>query len=184
VVFGIVAPTMDTGRPIESEYPAFAAGYVALVPEADVLAALTAQVAEFQALARAVPAAREEYAYAPGKWTVREVLGHVTDAERVFAYRAFCISRGELATLPAFDENAYAAASVASTVPLAALVEEFALVRASNLVFLRRLDREAWERIGAVASGPSSARGLAFMMAGHARHHVRVLDQRYGIRAA
>ena len=75
-------------------------------------------------------------------------------------------------------------ASVASLVPLAALVEEFALVRATNLVFLRRLDGDGWARIGALAVGPASVRGLAFMMAGHARHHIRVLDQRYGIRAA
>src|SRR5215217_6427140 len=110
---------MDTGRPTEKEYPTFSAGYVSLVPETDVLAVLAAQAAEFQALARAVPAEQELYAYAPGKWTVREVLGHVTDTERVFGHRAFCISRGELATPPSFDENSYVAASVASSVPLA-----------------------------------------------------------------
>jgi hypothetical protein len=165
---------MDAGRPTEKEYPTFSAGYVSLVPETDVLAVLAAQVEEFQALARAVSAEQELYAYAPGKWTVREVLGHVTDTERVFGHRA----------LPSFDENTYAAASVASSVSLAALVEEFALVRATNLVFLRRLDGDGWARVGALAVGPASVRGLAFMMAGHARHHVRVLDQRYGIRAA
>ena len=175
---------MDTGRPTEKEYPTFSAGYISLVPETDVLAVLAAQAAEFQALARAVSAEQELYAYAPGKWTVREVVGHVTDTERVFGHRAFCISRGELATLPSFDENTYVAASVASTVSLAALVEEFALVRATSLVFMRRLDGDGWARIGALAVGPASVRGLAFMMAGHARHHIRVLDQRYGIRAA
>src|SRR4051812_27154451 len=110
-----------TGRPTDAEYAPFFAGYVALVPEPDALAPLDAQVAELQALARAVPAEREQFAYAPGKWTVRQVLGHMTDAERVFGHRAFCISRGEPAILPAFDENAYVAASIASTIPLATL---------------------------------------------------------------
>jgi hypothetical protein len=173
-----------TGRPTEAEHAPFFAGYVALVPESDVLAVLEAQVAELQALARAVPGEREQFAYAPGKWTVREVLGHLTDAERVFGHRAFCISRGEPATLPAFDENAYVAESVAATIPLATLVEEFALVRAANLVFLRRLEREGWARVGMVSSGPASVRALAFIMAGHVRHHVRVLAERYDVRAA
>jgi len=173
-----------TGRPTDAEYAPFFAGYLSLVPETDVLAVLEAQVAELQALARAVPAEREPFAYAAGKWTVREVLGHMTDAERVFGHRAFCISRGEPATLPAFDENAYVAASPAATIPLLTLVEEFALVRAANLVFLRRLERDGWARLGTVASGPASVRALAFIMAGHVRHHVRVLAERYGVRAA
>jgi hypothetical protein len=172
------------GRPTPTEHAPFFAGYIALVPETDVMSALEAQSSALQALARAVPVDKETFAYAPGKWTVREVLGHVTDAERVFGHRAFCISRGEPATLPAFDENAYVARSVAASVPLAALADEFALVRAANLVFLRRLDGEGWARLGTVSSGPASVRALAFIMAGHVRHHLGVLAERYAVRAA
>ena len=175
---------LATDRPTEAEYAPFFAGYVGLVPEPDVIAVLDAQLPQLQALARGVSLEREQFAYAPGKWTVREVLGHMTDAERVFGHRAFCISRGEAATLPPFDENAYVAASVASTIPLATLVEEFGLVRAANLAFLRRLDRDGWARVGAVSSGPASVRALAFIMAGHVRHHVRVLAERYAVPAA
>ena len=152
-----------------------------MVPETDVLAVLESQARELQEVARAVPEERELFAYAPGKWTVREVMGHIIDAERVFSHRAFCISRGEPATLPAFDENAYVAQSSSTAIPLKALLEEFALVRAANLVFLRRLDAPDWTRTGRISSGPASVRALAYMMAGHVRHHVRVLHERYGI---
>lgn len=171
------------GRPGESEHAPYFTGYVGLVPETDVLAVLAAQPEELQALMRTVPAERELFAYAGGKWTIREVFGHITDAERVFGHRAFCISRGELATLPAFDENAYVAQSSASAIPLHSLLEEFALVRAANLVVLRRLEPSGWMRTGQLSSGPASVRALAFIMAGHVRHHVRVLHERYGLGA-
>lgn len=174
--------TMTTiGRPEPSEYGSYFAGYVALVGTAEVLAVLQAQPAEIRALAATVSAARETFAYAPGKWTIREVFGHLADTERVFGHRAFCISRGEPATLPAFDENGYVAASVARDVALADLVDELVRVREVNLIFLRRLDDVASRRVGQVASGPATVRALAYMMAGHVRHHVGVLKERYGV---
>lgn len=175
---------LATGRPTENEHAPYFAGYIALVPETDVMSALEAQGAVLQALARSVAAEKETFAYAPGKWTVRQVLGHIIDAERVFGHRAFCISRREPATLPAFDENAYVAASTATSVPLAELADEFALVRTANLLFLRRLDHHGWARLGTVSSGPASVRALGFIMAGHVRHHLGVLAERYAVRAA
>jgi hypothetical protein len=169
------------GRPAPTEYAPFYAAYVALVPEDDVLAALESQPADWRRLAAAVPAERESHRYAPGKWSIREVLGHVAHGERVFGYRAFAISRGEQAPLPSFDENAYVAASGDAGVALGALVEELVAVRQANLAFLRRLPGGAWDRVGTASGKPVSVRALAFIMAGHPRHHVAVLRDRYGV---
>ncbi len=172
---------MSIARPAASEYAPFYAGYVARVPEDDILSVLTRQKDEIGDLVRALPAAKETYRYAEGKWSIREVMGHLIDAERVFGYRAFCFSRGEQAALPSFDENQYVAAAGADSVPLAQLVEELAVVRASNLAFLRRLDDTEWARVGTASGKPVSVRALAWIMAGHPRHHVSVLRERYGV---
>jgi hypothetical protein len=174
---------MGTSRPDAGEYAPFYAGYVARVPEADILAVLAAQKAEIAALARSVPQAKESYRYAKGKWSVRELLGHVIDGERVFGYRAFCFSRGEPAALPSFDENQYVAAARADAIPLRELADDFAVVRDSNLAFLRRLDAGAWTRTGTASGATVSVRALAWIMAGHPRHHLAVLRERYGIGA-
>ena len=168
-------------RPAETEYAPFYAGYVALVPETDILAALDSQVGEIRRLAGSVPAEREGYRYAEGKWSVRQVLGHLVDGERIFGYRAFCISRGEQAALPSFDENQYVAAAGSDSIPLRELVEELALVRQANLVALRRLDAREWTRVGTASGKPVSVRALAWIMAGHPRHHLQILRERYGV---
>ena len=172
---------MSLVRPESSEYASFYAGYVARVPEADVLSVLQKQADEIRDLARALPAAKETFRYADGKWSIREVLGHLIDGERVFGYRAFCFSRGEQAPLPSFDENQYVAAAAADQVPLADLASEFAGVRASNLAFLRRLSAAEGARVGTASGKPISVRALAYIMAGHPRHHVAVLRERYGV---
>jgi len=128
-----------------------------------------------------VPADREGHRYAEGKWSIRQVLGHLVDAERVFGYRAFCFSRGERAALPSFDENEYVRAARSDATPLGDLVDELALVRESNLVVLRRLEPLEWARVGAASGQPVTVRALAFIMAGHPRHHVHVLRERYGV---
>jgi hypothetical protein len=168
-------------RPEPTEYAPFYAGYVALVPEEDILAVLESQVGEIRDLAVSVPPEREGHRYAEGKWSVRQVLGHLVDAERVFGYRAFCISRAERAALPSFDENAYVAEAPSERIPLAALADELALARHSNLAFLGRLGAEQWGRIGTASGKSVSVRALAWIMAGHPRHHVNVLRERYGV---
>lgn len=120
---------MGTGRPAASEYAPFYAGYVARVGEDDILSVLAQQMDEIGALVRTLPAARETHRYAEGKWSIREVLGHLIDAERVFGYRAFCVSCGEQAPLPSFDENQYVSAAGADRIPLVELSDEFAAVR-------------------------------------------------------
>ena len=168
-------------RPSGTEYAPFYARYVALVPEAEILDVLEGQVAELLALAGRVGGEREGHRYAEGKWSVRQVMGHLVDAERVFAYRAFCFSRGETAALPSFDENAYAAAARSDAFPLRELAEELALVRRSSLAFLRRLEPGEWARTGVASAHPVSVRALAWIMAGHPRHHLGILRERYGV---
>lgn len=172
---------MKIGRPDAGEYDGYFAGYVNLVGTADVLAVLERQRAEIRVVAASVPPARETFAYAEGKWSIRQVFGHLGDAERVFGYRAFCISRGERETLLAFDENAYVAASPSGTVALGELADELVTLREANLALLQRIDDATSRRLGQVSSGPASVRALAYIMAGHVRHHFRVLAERYGV---
>ena len=170
-----------TLRPEASEYAPYYARYVEAVPEGDVLDVLAAQPGLFTQMAAVLPESRETFRYAPGKWSIREVVSHIVDAERVFGYRAFSISRGEAQPLPSFDENAYVSQSGADGRPLAALVEEFALVRAANLAVFNHLDGEAWQRVGTASGQPVSVRALAYITAGHAAHHLNVLRERYAV---
>ncbi|MCU0725203.1 MAG: DinB family protein [Planctomycetes bacterium] len=171
-------------RPAPDEVPESLRGYVARVPEADVLEVLAGQVPGLFLFAAGIPSDRETWAYAPGKWTVRQVFGHLVDAERVLGFRAFCFARGESAPLPSFDEDAYVARSGSADVPLADHVAEFRLLREANLALLSRLDDTAWSRRGTAAGATVSVRALAFGLPGHLRHHLAVLADRYGIRAA
>jgi uncharacterized damage-inducible protein DinB len=168
-------------RPTETEYAPFYARYVALVPETDILAVLEQQIEEIRLLASSVPLSRETYRYAEGKWSIRQVLGHLVDGERIFGYRAFCISRGEQAALPSFDENEYVSGARSDATPLVELADELALVRRSNLVVLRRLEEAQWANAGTASGKPVSVRALAWVMAGHPRHHLGVLKERYGV---
>jgi hypothetical protein len=168
-----------TDRPGDAEFAPFFSGYVSLVPETDIVAVLEDQAAEVRRRTRAWPPERESFRYATGKWSVRELFGHIGDAERVFGYRAFCISRGEEANLPGFDEQQYVAHSSFDVCRLADLVEEFEQLRESNLIVFRRFDEDAWRRAGSANGSPISVRALAFIMAGHVRHHLRVLSTRY-----
>ena len=157
-----------TDRPAETEYAHFYAGYVALVPETDILAVLEGQVDVIRRLLAPVPAEKETYRYAEGKWSLRQVLGHLVDGERVFGYRAFCFSRGEQAALPSFDEHQYVDAARADSLPLAELVEELASSAGGTWPFSaawtpasgRGRDRERQARVGARArldhGGPPS----------------------------
>ncbi len=168
-------------RPTESEYAPYFSGYISHVPEADVLSVLEAQEVQLSQLTSQIPVNREKFRYAPGKWSIREVIGHLIDAERVFGYRAFCISRGERVSLPAFDENEYIKSSQYDDRPLGSQTGEFVVVRKSNVLFLRSLDDRAWEAVGTANNNRISVRALAYIMAGHVRHHVAILHERYSV---
>lgn len=168
-------------RPAPTEHAPYYSRYIDQVPDGDVLAALDAQVETTAAALRDLPAARADFAYAPGKWTVRQVLGHVIDAERVMAYRALRFARADATPLPGFDENLFAVGAPHARVPIAELVAELGLVRRANLCFLGQLDAAEWGRGGTANDQPVTVRALAWVMAGHELHHRRILAERYGI---
>jgi uncharacterized protein YciI len=164
------------GRPEPPESPG---ANIDLVEGVDILRALAAQQADVVALLRPLSEPSAQYAYAPGKWTVKQVLGHIADTERIYTYRALCIARGDPTPLQSFDQDAYMASSNFNARPLAELLEEFRAVRASTLALFGNLPAEAWPRRGIVAGYSATVRGLAFRAAGHERHHVKILRERY-----
>lgn len=166
-------------RPDPTEYEPHFAGYISLVPELDVLTVLEGQGETLRGMLRGMTADRERLRYAPGKWSVREVLGHMADCERVFGYRALAIGRGEKQPLPGFDEDAYMLNAGFDERPAAAIVTEFAAVRDANITMLRAFNDAAWERLGTSNNATISVRALAYIMAGHVRHHLTVLSERY-----
>lgn len=169
------------GRPADTDYASFYAGYVSLVPEDDVLSVIETQSSETQRLISSLDEQRATHRYAEGKWSVKEVIGHLTDGERVFGYRAMCIARGETSSLPGFDENEYMKYANFDSWRLGDLAESYALVRRSNIVMFRNFDDEAWNRRGVANNTPVTVRALAYVIAGHERHHLKVLRERYRV---
>src|SRR6185503_13389285 len=154
---------MPTTAPAETEYATPYAGYVSKVAQVDdVVAALGRQGEELAALPAAA-AERETHRYAEGKWSVRELIGHLVDAERIFGYRILCLARGEQQSLPGFDENVYAARSGAHERQLADLVAELLALRAANVMMVRALDSEAWDRRGVANNMPITARAMVYV---------------------
>jgi DinB family protein len=166
-------------RPLETEYAPSFQGYVAHVNEAEILPVLRSQIDELDLLFDPVTPERETYRYDEGKWSIREVVGHLIDGERVFGYRTLCIARGEDQNLPGFDENEYMTSAPYAGIELEDLLSEFRLVRLSNIAMIRNFDEAAWTRMGTANGAPISVRALAFIMAGHLRHHMKVLKERY-----
>lgn len=166
-------------RPDASEYLAYYGKYIDKVPDGDVLQTLRTQLDETLALVRGLPEEQGGHAYAPGKWSIRGVLQHVIDAERIFAYRALRISRGDATPLASFDENAYAQSANADARTLAELADELEHVRLGNLALFRSLGDEALARRGTASDAVVSARALVWIIAGHERHHVTLLRERY-----
>lgn len=166
-------------RPASDEFAPFYAPYVAALPGDDALAALEEGLHRMNTLLASVPTDREDYRYAPEKWSVRELVGHIVDAERVFATRALTFARGDAGPLPSFDENAWALHSNAGSRPLADLAEEFSLLRGATIAMARGFTDEALVRRGVASGKEVSVRALLWITAGHEAHHRRVLAERY-----
>jgi hypothetical protein len=166
-------------RPQPSEYAAYYEKYVALVPGADVMAALETQ----QMLTTQLLAARSEregnFRYAPDKWTLKEVIGHVVDAERVFSYRALRIGRGDATPLSSFEQDSYVANGNFNERALADLADEYDHVRNATLSLYQGFTGEAWGRRGTASNNEVTVRALAFIIAGHELHHRRILEEKY-----
>jgi hypothetical protein len=166
-------------RPEASEYAAFYAGYIAKLPGGDLLRTLEQQEKDTAALLGAVPQAKGDFAYAPGKWTLKEVVCHIADSERVFAYRLLRIARGDQTPLPGFDEQSWVPNAGCAERTLADLVAELRVVRAGTLALLRHLPAEAATRRGTANNVEVSVRALAWIIAGHERHHLALIRERY-----
>lgn len=172
-------PTMQLVRPDATEYAPFYARYVAGVPEQDVVATLRDSGRELVAALAAIPESRGGYRYAPEKWTVRDVIGHMIDAERIFGYRALRLARGDATPLPGFEENDYARAAAADARTVVDLTDELGVVRDGTVRLFASFPDDAWTRRGVVNGRDVSVRALAYITAGHARHHFDVLRERY-----
>jgi uncharacterized damage-inducible protein DinB len=170
---------MPIARPGTDEYAPHYGTYVSKVTEPDVVAALIAQQKSTGELLAGLSEATAAHRYAPGKWTVREVIGHLSDAERIFAYRCMRIARGDKAPLPGFDENAYVPAANFERRTLKSVAAEFATVREATLSLVDGLTPEALALMGTASEKPVSARALVFIIAGHEKHHLGVLKAKY-----
>jgi len=168
-------------RPVAAEYAPYYGRYIDKVPDGDLLRTLEDQGRETQAVLAGLSEAKALYRYAPGKWSVKEVVGHVTDTERVFSYRALRFARGDATALPGFDENAWVPAGSFDARSLADLAAELDAVRRATLALFRGLDAAALARRGTASDNAVSVRAIAWIIAGHERHHVALLHERYKV---
>ncbi|MBI4913434.1 MAG: DinB family protein [Acidobacteria bacterium] len=166
-------------RPQPGEYAPYHGRYIEKVPDGNLDEILEAQWEELGCLLEELDDEAAEFRYAEGKWSVKELLGHLVDAERIFAYRMLCVARGDQTPLPGFDENAYVAAANFDAKPLETLLEEYDLVRGQTLGLLRGMGEEELARRGTVNGNSLTARAIAFMLAGHELHHLGVLKEKY-----
>jgi uncharacterized damage-inducible protein DinB len=174
---------MITDRPLPAHYAHFYAGYLAQVPEDTEVLGLLRQLQTSTAdrLASIVEE-RAGTAYAPGKWTIKELVGHCIDTERIFAYRALRLYRGDATPLPGFDQDPYVASSHANARPLAALAREWHAVREATVQLVASFDQPSQlDFVGQCSGGPMTARAMTFIIAGHELHHLGVLRERYGV---
>jgi uncharacterized damage-inducible protein DinB len=171
---------MAIKRPDQSEFAPFYAGYIAKVPDSGPVPLLQQQIGELERL-RALPDDKANHAYDTGKWTVKELIGHVADAERVFSYRLTRIARGDKTPLPGFDENAWARTAPHRKRPIAAVVDELIAIRRATLALVESLDESTMSNVGLANNNSISARAICWILAGHTKHHLDILAERYGV---
>jgi len=166
-------------RPDPSEYAPHYARYIELVPDGDLVAQLEGQMQELDHLLADLPEASGGFRYAEGKWSLKELVGHLTDTERIMAYRLLRIARGDQTPLAGFEQDDYVRTGRADARPLRELAAEFTAVRRATLALVRSLDAEAWSRLGNASGKPVSAAALAHVLVGHVSHHLEILAARY-----
>lgn len=171
--------TATPGRPDNTEFAPYYAVYVDAVPDGDIVTVLRGDGDEMQAILAGMPESKGAHRYAADKWTIRDVIGHVIDAERVFAYRALRFARGDAAPLASFDQDVYVRTAGAGQRTLADLAAELRAVRDSTVALFASLPPDAWARRGIASEKTFSVRALAYIAAGHAHHHFRILRDRY-----
>jgi len=168
-----------SAKPQPGEFAPYYERYISQVTAPDILDAFDRQRRDMVLLLSGRDEADGNLRYAPEKWTVKEVLGHICDAERIFAYRALRISRGDATPLASFEQNGYVANGPFAHLALSDMVEEFIAVRRATFSLFRNLDEAAWTRMGVASENPVSVRALAWIIAGHELHHRRILEEKY-----
>ena len=165
-------------RPSDGDYATFYAGYIKNVPD-DVIKALENQLHSTNTFFKAIPADKIDYRYAEGKWSIKEIVGHLIDNERIMTYRALSISRNETQSLPGFDENDYIRESNYSKRNYYDIVDELRKVRESNLLMFKSFSEEILDRKGVANNSEVTVRALLFIIAGHEIHHINIVKKRY-----
>jgi len=170
---------LQISRPEPGEYAPYYDRYISLVPGNDILPTLESQRRQMLLLLSGRDEADGDFRYAPDKWTVKEVLGHVCDTERIFAYRALRVSRGDRTPIEGFEQDDYVRNGPFANRPLAELIEDYIAVRRATLTLFRNLDEPAWVRRGIANKNEVSTRAIAYTMAGHELHHRCILEEKY-----
>ena len=175
----MTSPVIDVARPEPGEYAPYYERYISLVQGNDIVAALENGRRHMMLLLSGRDEADGNFRYAPEKWSAKEVLGHLCDSERIFAYRALRIARGDQTPMEGFEQDDYVRNGPFAHRPLCDLIEDYIAVRRATLTLLRNLDEEAWTRRGVANKNEVTVRALAYMIAGHELHHRRVLEEKY-----
>ena len=166
-------------RPQTTEAAPYYFNYIDLITSEEIVPAMESQMGEILDFLQGITEEKSRYSYESGKWTIREVLNHVNDGERVFLYRAFWFARGYQDALPSFDQDVAVQSAHANNTPWPELVEEFRNVRLATISFFKNLPDEAWSKTGVASDYPFTVRSLAYIIAGHVAHHRNVLTERY-----
>ena len=166
-------------KPKKTDYPSFYTGYVEHVPEVKLIDLLKSQSEKTKALFGNLTAVQADHAYAPGKWTLKELLGHICDAERVFAYRALSMARGDQQSLPGMDENVYMEHANFASRSLESLIHEYDSVRNATIHFFASLTEDDLKKTGTANNGHFTVNALMHIIAGHELHHIKIIKERY-----
>ncbi len=166
-------------RPEKGEYNPYYSNYIGLVPKGDVIEILSNQVEDTIALLEGLTEEQSSFKYGPDKWTIKEVMGHLTDTERVMGYRILCIARGETVSLPGYDDQAYVKNAPFNKCSIKELLDHFKVVRQSTVELIKSLESDAWLRCGTANNDKVSVRALVNIVAGHELHHRNIIQERY-----
>jgi hypothetical protein len=176
----VVSPSALTiSRPESGEFAPYYARYISLVPGDDILCTLDSQRRQMLLLLCDKEDSDGDFRYAPDRWSAKQVVGHVCDAERIFAYRALRISRGDRTPIEGFEQDDYVRNGPFANRPLAEVIEDYIAVRRATITLLRNLDESAWARRGIANKNEVSVRAIAYLIAGHELHHRRILEEKY-----
>jgi DinB superfamily len=168
-----------TGRPDDSEFSPFYKGYISHVIEDDAVTALDAELAESLAFFRDIEEQQSKTSYGEGKWTIRQVLGHIVDTERVMSYRALRFARNDKTELPGFEQDDFIRGGSFNEISMGDMLREFEYLRRANILMFRNLATEAWDRRGSANGNQITVRALAYIIVGHEKHHRKIVKERY-----